>query len=171
MPKHFPLTSKGYNPFCDMVGLEFSGCESGESRCFLEVNEKLYNPQNVLHGAVLYAMADTGMGAALYSLMEEDEGCATSEISIVYFKAVRSGRLTCHTKVLHKGKRLSAMESRGSLLPFVAMMKIDCRGEFRSFWPSICLNHRPDEFLGMTGFPGRLSRRIPWLEIVAWPLS
>lgn len=35
------------------------------------------NPRNVVHGAVLYAMADTGMGAALYPTLSADKVCAT----------------------------------------------------------------------------------------------
>ena len=35
------------------------------------------NPHNVVHGAVLYAMADTGMGAALYPTLSADKVCAT----------------------------------------------------------------------------------------------
>ena len=56
-------------------------------------------------------MADSGMGATLYSCIDEDEICATIEIKIVYFKAVRSGTLTCDTKLVHKGKRIATLES------------------------------------------------------------
>ena len=109
--KEFPSQSKGFNPFCEMVGLEFTKCESGTSECVLEVNDKLFNPHQVLHGAVIYAMADTGMGGALYTMLESDELCATTNISIDYFEAVRHGLLKCITKVLHKGKRLAGLES------------------------------------------------------------
>jgi uncharacterized protein (TIGR00369 family) len=63
------------------------------------------------HGGVLYSMADTGMGAALYSLLESDELCATVEIKISYFKSVKEGTLICDTKVIHKGKTIGALDS------------------------------------------------------------
>lgn len=111
MPKVFPLTSKGFHPFGDLIGLNFSKLDKGYSQCVLTVNEKLFNPHKVLHGGVLYSMADTGMGAAIYSQLSKDELCATVEIKIMYFSAVTSGNLTCDTKVLHKGKRVGILES------------------------------------------------------------
>ncbi len=111
MPKKFPLASEQFNPFGELIGLNFSECENGYSRCALEVAEKLLNPHKVLHGGVVYSLADTGMGAALYSDLDDDELCATVEIKIVYFVAVTSGTLTCETKVIHRSKRIAALES------------------------------------------------------------
>ena len=111
MPKTFPFKSKGFNPFGELVGLNFSKSEGGFSQCALEVKESLLNPHQVLHGGVLYTMADTGMGAALYTCLNEDDLCATVEVKIVYFSAVTSGVLTCNTTVINKGKRIATMES------------------------------------------------------------
>ncbi|HEY7546236.1 MAG TPA: PaaI family thioesterase, partial [Blastocatellia bacterium] len=76
-----------------------------------EVSDRLMNPNRVLHGGVVYSMADTAMGAALHSLLDEGQSCATIEIKIVYLKAVTSGILTCETKVLSKEEDLAVMES------------------------------------------------------------
>jgi acyl-CoA thioesterase len=109
--KKFPAEMEGFDPFGDLIGLTFTRCENGLSRCLIEVNEKLLNPHGTLHGGVAYSMADTGMGAALYTRMDEGELCATIEIKIVYFKAVTSGTLTCDTKLIHRSKRIAALES------------------------------------------------------------
>ncbi len=69
------------------------------------------NPHGFLHGGVMYSMADTGMGAALYSLLEENELCATVEVKIAYFKPIKDGNLVCETKVIHKGRNISVLES------------------------------------------------------------
>jgi len=111
MPKKFPMKLDGFNPFGDLIGMSFTRCENGFRQCVVEINEKLLNPHRSLHGGVAYAMADTGMGAALYTCMEEDELCATIEIKIVYFKAVSSGTLTCDTGIVHMSKRIAALES------------------------------------------------------------
>ena len=111
MPKKFPLESGPFNPFGALIGLSFSECENGYSRCSLEVAEKLLNPHKVLHGGVVYSLADTGMGAALYTDLDDDELCATVEIKIAYFAAVTSGTITCETKVIHRSKRIAALES------------------------------------------------------------
>ncbi|MFC1848248.1 PaaI family thioesterase [Chloroflexota bacterium] len=111
MAKKFPAEMEGFDPFGDLIGLTFTKCENGLSRCLIEVNEKLLNPHGTLHGGVAYSMADTGMGAALYTRMDEGELCATIEIKIVYFKAVISGTLTCDTKLIHRSKKIAALES------------------------------------------------------------
>jgi len=111
MPKKFPKISKGFNPFGELIGLNFITFRKGYTQCSIKINEELLNPHKVVHGAVIYALADTGMGGALYSFLEENEMCATIEIKITYFKAVKSGNLVCDTNVIHKGKKVAAMES------------------------------------------------------------
>ncbi|PKN64334.1 MAG: hypothetical protein CVU52_11585 [Deltaproteobacteria bacterium HGW-Deltaproteobacteria-10] len=99
------------HPFADLIGLVFETQDQGMSLCRVEVHEKLYNPQFVIHGAILYALADTGMGGALYPLLEQDEFCATVEIKISYFQAVRSGSIECATRLISKGKTIAHLES------------------------------------------------------------
>jgi acyl-CoA thioesterase len=111
MAKKFPAELEGFDPFGDLIGLTFTRCENGFSQCLIKVSEKLLNPHKTLHGGVAYSMADTGMGAALYTRMDEGELCATIEIKIVYFKAVTSGKLTCDTKLIHRSKKIAALES------------------------------------------------------------
>src|SRR5262245_18138842 len=111
MLKTFSKDHKEISPFCDLIGLHFSKCENGFSQCSLEVNEKLLNSNKVVHGGVIYSMADTGMGAALYTSLNEDEICATVELKINYLKPVREGILTCDTEVIQRGKSIAVFES------------------------------------------------------------
>lgn len=89
--------------FSDLVGLEFTEVGPEYSRGELEVTDELRNPYGVLHGAVLYAMADTGMGAVVSAGLDDDQQCATIEVKISYFEPVESGRVTCETSVLREG--------------------------------------------------------------------
>ncbi len=99
------------HPFADLIGLRFEEQTKGTSVCALTVTENLFNPQNVVHGAVLCSLADTGMGGALYPLLLQGQLCATVEIKIAYFKPVRDGRVVCRSKVVHHGKRVASLES------------------------------------------------------------
>ena len=101
----------GFNPFGDLIGLQFVKCEGGQSRCTLEVEQRLLNPHGAVHGGVLYSMADTGMGGAVYTVIDKDELCATIELKITYFKAARSGTLVCDTRIISRGRRVAALES------------------------------------------------------------
>lgn len=48
------------HPFADLIGLRFTERAPGHSVCVLELGPSLMNPHRVAHGAVLYALADTG---------------------------------------------------------------------------------------------------------------
>ena len=99
------------HPFADLIGLVFESVHQGRSLCRIAVENKLLNPHGVVHGSVMSALADTGMGGALYPLLAENESCATIEIKISYFKAVQEGTLECSTELLHKGKTTASLES------------------------------------------------------------
>jgi acyl-CoA thioesterase len=111
MPKEVPLKSEHFNPFGEMIGLNFTKIGEGNSECALEIREDLHNPYGVLHGGVIYSMVDTGMGGALFTRLNEDELCATVEIKISYFRFIISGTLTCKTRVVHKTRSLGYLES------------------------------------------------------------
>lgn len=99
------------HPFADLIGLKVENQEAGKSTCSLEVSDTLLNPHNVAHGAVIYALADTGMGVALYPSLREGQICATIEIKINYYKAVYSGKILCETTIVNQGKSVANLES------------------------------------------------------------
>jgi len=111
MPKGYPMGVKGFSPFRDLVGVTFTRVDDGYSHCVLEVGKKLLNPAGIVHGGALYTLADSGMGAALFSFVDEGELFLTIETSVFYFKAVSSGTLTCEARVVHRGKRIAVMEA------------------------------------------------------------
>ncbi len=100
------------HPFADLIGLVFIEQGGGRSHCQLAVTEALFNPQGFVHGGVLYSLADTGMGGALYPLLQRSEYCATIEIKISYFSPVQSGVLTCESLVVNRGKSIVSLESQ-----------------------------------------------------------
>ncbi len=101
------------HPFADLIGLEVTQMRAGYSECELLIREaQHYNPNGVVHGAVLYALADTGMGAALFPSLAEGEYCATVEIKMSYFRPAASGRLRCVTETVNRGRRLANLDAR-----------------------------------------------------------
>lgn len=100
-----------FHPFADLVDLAVVEQRAGYSKCRVVVAAKHYNPQQVVHGAVIYALADTGMGAALYPTLAAGELCATVEVKINYFKPVRLGELICVTEMVNRGKTIANLDS------------------------------------------------------------
>lgn len=101
-----------HHPFAELIDLVVEQQRAGHSELSLSVRESHLNPHRVVHGAVLYAMADTGMGAALYPTLDEGEICATIEIKINYFKPVERGAVRCITQLVNRGRTVANLESR-----------------------------------------------------------
>jgi len=99
------------HPFADLLGFTVSERAEGFCRTELEVRAEHFNPHGLVHGGVLYALADTGMGGALSTLLDEGEICTTIEIKISYFRPWKSGRLTCDTRAINRGRTLAALAS------------------------------------------------------------
>ena len=100
------------HPFGDLLGLRFTSAPSGSSRCTLSLAPEHLNPHGVAHGAVVFALADTGMGAALYPTLAAGETCATIEIKISYFRPVSRGELVCESTLVNRGRSVAHLDSR-----------------------------------------------------------
>jgi len=111
MSKKIPKAPQPVKRFLELIGFKFIKREKGFCRSELTITASLLNPYDTVHGGVVYSLTDTGMGGALSTCLEEDERCSTIEIKINYLKSVRSGRLTCDTKVIHQGKNIAFLES------------------------------------------------------------
>jgi acyl-CoA thioesterase len=99
------------HPFAKLIDLRYLEQGPGHSRCRVTVDEKHLNPNRVVHGAVIFALADIGMGAAVQATLADGELCATVEIKINYFKPVRDGDLICTTTLVNRGKTLANLDS------------------------------------------------------------
>jgi len=97
--------------FFHHAGMAIDSATPGSSRCSAEIAPHHFNSAGVVHGGVLFTLADTGMGAALYPALEKGSFCTTVEIKINYFKPVTAGRVVCDSKVINQGRRLAALES------------------------------------------------------------
>ncbi len=104
-------TASPPHPFAELLGFTITARSEGQCTSELVISNKHLNPNNVVHGGVIYTLADTGMGGALTSMLDDGQLCATIEIKINYFRPAISGTLRCETKVVHKGRRTAAMES------------------------------------------------------------
>jgi acyl-CoA thioesterase len=106
-----PVAAPLPHPFAELLGFTVTARSDGFCRTELAVRGEHFNPHGLVHGAVLYALADTGMGGALTSLLGENEVCTTIEIKISYFRPWRSGALTCDTRVVNRGRTTAALQS------------------------------------------------------------
>jgi acyl-CoA thioesterase len=97
--------------FIQHVGMKVDDAGPGFSRCSITIEDHHRNGTGVAHGGVLFTLADTAMGAALFSSLDKGEICATIEIKIGYFKPVFEGTLACNATLVNKGKSVASLEA------------------------------------------------------------
>jgi acyl-CoA thioesterase len=99
-------------PFAELLGMRAKSVADGRARFELEVTPAHLNPNGVLHGGVIYSVADTAMGAALVSRLDSGEQCATLEIKMNYLAPVTGGTIAAEAAVVDRTKRVGVIEAR-----------------------------------------------------------
>lgn len=96
--------------FIELIGLRhLDDADGGQNE--IEVGPRHFNPYGVVHGGVIYSLADTSMGAMLSPELAENERTATIEIKINYLAPVREGSIRCQTTIVNRGRRVAVLES------------------------------------------------------------
>ena len=98
-------------PIRDFFGFDIERAE-GIGRTSLEIGEAHLNPNGVIHGATPFTMMDTAMGAAVMSVLDEGQFCATIEMHTRFHRGATSGRLTAEAIVLTKGRTVVHLEAK-----------------------------------------------------------
>lgn len=79
---------------------------SGRATAAIDCDHRHLNPHGAVHGAVLFALLDTAMGAATSTTLDEGSICATIEIHTRFLAPVFIGRLTADVSVIRAGRRI-----------------------------------------------------------------
>ena len=108
------ITGKADFPITRFMGLDVYRTGRGTARATATIGETHHNPNGVAHGSVIFAMADTSMGAATMSILDEGHYCSTIEIQIRYLRLVVAGPVVVETQVIKPGRRIVHLESRAT---------------------------------------------------------
>lgn len=103
-PSSFPLQ--------DLLGISIDSVEDGRARAVVAADASALNPNGVVHGAVLFAIADTAMAAATTSIISEDMACASIDVHVRFLRPAGTGRLEADAVVLRAGRRVVHLEAR-----------------------------------------------------------
>ena len=76
----------------------------------LKTDERHENIVGYTHGGVLSAMADTAIGLAHLTTLQEGETATTVEIKVNYLRPVWHDQLRAHGRMIKRGKLLSLLE-------------------------------------------------------------
>ena len=96
--------------FLPLVGVGAPEAEDGTARLELEADERHLNLAGAVHGGLLATLVDAAMGAAVRSLVD-DEGAATSQLTVTYLRPGTTGRLEVTARVSKQGDSLTMCEA------------------------------------------------------------
>ena len=107
----------GEFPLKSYLGMEMTGDEPGVGIATLDIGPEHLNPNGVVHGAVLFALADTAMGKSTMSVIEEPGVyCASIEVSLRFIRPAMSGGMsggmTATATVVKRGRSIVHLEAR-----------------------------------------------------------
>ena len=94
----------------DQLGMEITS-DGGRATVVLECDERHLNPHGSVHGSVLFAMVDTGMGAATLGTLTGDDFCASVEVHVRFLEPVFAGTLRAEVGVVKAGRRVVQLEA------------------------------------------------------------
>jgi acyl-CoA thioesterase len=93
-------------PLRTHLGMEIGIPEAGHGAASLVVGPEHLNPNGVVHGAVLFALIDTAMGAATMSILDEGRFCASVDVHMRFIRPLSEGSLEIAAEVLNAGRRM-----------------------------------------------------------------
>ena len=121
-------------PIGDLIGMRLTAVDGGRARFELDAEARHHNPMGTLHGGILCDIADSAMGMAYASTLEEGESFTTLELKINFLRPVVTGHLIAEGAVVQRGRTVgltecSVTDDRGRLIAKATSTCLTLRGE------------------------------------------
>lgn len=101
------------NTLMETLGIEFTDVSEDFLTARMPVNEKVYQPDGVLHGGATAALAESVGSAAVYVFNKNPKAIVRGiEISANHLKSVKSGFVHATARPLNLGKTIQLWEIR-----------------------------------------------------------
>ena len=99
------------SPFHNWVGMDLRSVGGGESELALELQDHHFNPQRIVHGGIIAALADTAIGLALRSILPAGTTHRTAQLNVHFLSKGEGNRLVGRGHARHRGRRMGYGES------------------------------------------------------------
>lgn len=99
------------SPFHRWAGVELVSVGGGEAEVALELGDHHLNPQGIVHGGVIAALADTAIGLALRSMLRPGLTHRTAQLNVHFLAKGEGRRIVGRGRSLHLGQRMGYGEA------------------------------------------------------------
>ena len=93
------------------AGMELVSVGGGRADIALDLEEHHFNPQGIVHGGILAAVADTSIGLALRSMLPAGMTHRTAQLNVHFLSKGEGNRVVARGRSLHLGQRMGYGEA------------------------------------------------------------
>jgi uncharacterized protein (TIGR00369 family) len=99
------------SPFHQWAGLELVSVGDGTAELAMDLRPHHFNPQGIVHGGVITALADTAIGLAIRSRLPAGLTHRTAQLTVSFLAKGEGGTLVGRGQSLHLGSRMGYGEA------------------------------------------------------------
>jgi uncharacterized protein (TIGR00369 family) len=99
------------SPFHQWAGLHLVSVGDGTAELVMDLRPHHFNPQGIVHGGIITAVADTSIGLALRSRLPVGLTHRTAQLNVHFLAKGEGNRLVGHGRAVHLGQRMGYGES------------------------------------------------------------
>jgi uncharacterized protein (TIGR00369 family) len=99
------------SPFHRWAGVELVSVGGGRGELAIDLQDHHFNPQGIVHGGIISAMADTAIGLALRSRLPAGMTHRTAQLNIHFLTKGEGNRLVGRGRAVHLGRRMGYGEA------------------------------------------------------------
>ena len=109
------------SPFHQWAGMELVQVGDGRAQVVLSLGDHHFNPQGIVHGGMIAAVADTAIGLAVRSMLAPGMTHRTAQLNVHFLAKGEGDRITAIGRSMHLGRRMGygeaeVTDARGQLL-------------------------------------------------------
>jgi uncharacterized protein (TIGR00369 family) len=94
------------SPFHQWAGLDLVSVGDGTAELAMDLRPHHFNPQGIVHGGIITAVADTSIGLALRSKLPAGLTHRTAQLNVHFLAKGEGTRLVGRGRAIHLGQRM-----------------------------------------------------------------
>lgn len=94
-----------------LLGMKIERSQDSVGQVRIQIDQRLMHPQQMVHGGVIFTIADTAMSMALLSMLPPGTPFGTIEAKINYMRPASAGELLAEGTILHLGGSTAVIEA------------------------------------------------------------
>jgi uncharacterized protein (TIGR00369 family) len=99
------------SPFHRWAGIELVSVGDGRAELAMDLRPHHFNPQGIVHGGIITALADTSIGLAIRSQLDAGLTHRTAQLNVHFLTKGEGNRLVGRGRTIHLGQRMGYGES------------------------------------------------------------